>query len=67
MTVHGIDLAQAIGADAEPSPEALDLVVRILDERLDAERPTDLADDMDWLLTATGRADHRDHRLPVIR
>jgi len=67
LTVHGLDLASAIGSTVRPAPAALTVTGAILDERLDGERPSDLGDDYAWVLAATGRAPHPDTRLPVMR
>ena len=66
LTVHGLDLAAAIGSTTLMSPEALAITGQILDERLDGSRPTGLDDDARWVAAATGRAPHPDPRLPVL-
>jgi hypothetical protein len=66
LTVHGLDLAAAIGSTTAMSPTALAVTGRILDERLDGPRPADVGDDAQWVAAATGRAPHPDSRLPVV-
>jgi uncharacterized protein (TIGR03083 family) len=66
LTVHGIDLASAIGSATDPSPVALGVVGAILDELLEGDRPADLGEDRAWVFAATGRAEHTDPRLPVM-
>jgi hypothetical protein len=67
LTVHGLDLAMAIGSNTEMSSAALDVAGRLLDGRLDGSRPGDITDEAKWVLAATGRIDHLDVRLPVMR
>jgi uncharacterized protein (TIGR03083 family) len=67
LTVHGIDLAAAIGSASQPSPVALGVTGAILDELLNGGRPNDLSDDLAWVSAASGRVDHGDPRLPVMR
>ena len=66
VTVHGLDLAAAIGSETVMSSAALAITGQILDERLDGARPPDLGDDARWVPVATGRAAHPDPRLPVV-
>lgn len=66
LVVHGIDLASAIGRDAEPDSAALGIVAEILDRRLGSDRPDGLTADLEWVRAATGRSDHPDPRLPVV-
>ena len=68
--VHGLDLTLALGRDPIASPEGLALTASILDDLLArrtlGRRPADLADDLAWVLAASGRAEHTDTRLPLI-
>ena len=66
LTVHGLDLAAAVGSTNAMSPNALAVTGQILDERLDGPRPAELGDDAGWVVAATGRAPHPDSRLPVM-
>jgi hypothetical protein len=45
LTVHGLDLAAAIGSTNAMSPNALAVTGQILDKRLDGPRPAELGDD----------------------
>jgi len=67
LTIHGIDLTAAIGSSIQASPTALSVVGSILDQLLDGDRPQDLVDDSAWVPAASGRVDHPDPRLPVMR
>jgi uncharacterized protein (TIGR03083 family) len=49
--VHGTDLAQALGQASIATPEGIAATAAILD---------------DWILAASGRAESRDNRLPLI-
>jgi len=68
--VHGLDLTLALGREPIASPEGLALTASILDDLLArrtlGRRPADLADDLAWVLGASGRAVHTDSRLPLI-
>ncbi len=68
--VHGIDLTQALGRETVATPEGIALTAAILDDllarRTIAGRPAELADDLDWILAASGRAESGDNRLPLI-
>jgi hypothetical protein len=68
--VHGLDLTLALGRDTIASPGGLALTASILDDLLArrtlGRRPADLADDLAWVLAASGRAKHADTRLPLI-
>jgi hypothetical protein len=68
--VHGLDLTLALGRDPIATPEGLALTASILDDllarRTIGQRPDDLADDLAWVLAASGRAPHPDNRLPLI-
>ncbi|HEX8861111.1 MAG TPA: maleylpyruvate isomerase N-terminal domain-containing protein [Actinomycetes bacterium] len=68
--VHGIDLIDPLGLPGIATPAGIALTAALLDEllarRTVAGRPSDLADDMDWIRAAAGRAEHPDPRLPVI-
>jgi hypothetical protein len=68
--VHGLDLALALNRDPIATPEGLALTAAILDDLLArrtlGRRPADLADDLAWVMAASGRAEHADNRLPLI-
>jgi uncharacterized protein (TIGR03083 family) len=68
--VHGIDLAQALGRQPIATPAGIAETAAILDDLLARRavpgRPADLADDLDWILAASGRASSGDIRLPLI-
>ncbi|MGH3197159.1 MAG: maleylpyruvate isomerase N-terminal domain-containing protein [Streptosporangiaceae bacterium] len=68
--VHGLDLTLALGRDPIASPGGLALTASILDDLLArrtlGRRPAGLADDLAWVLAASGRAEHADTRLPLI-
>jgi uncharacterized protein (TIGR03083 family) len=68
--VHGLDLTQALGRDPVASAEGIAATAAILDDLLSrrtvGQRPPDLANDLAWVLAASGRADHQDNRLPLI-
>ncbi len=58
------------GRSCIATPEGVAFTASLLDEllarRTVAGRPTDLADDLDWVRTASGRAPHPDPRLPLL-
>ena len=68
--VHGLDLTLALSRDPIATPEGLALTAAILDDLLArrtlGRRPADLADDLAWVMAASGRAEHADNRLPLI-
>lgn len=68
--VHGIDLTIALGREPVASDGGIAATAAILDDllarRTVGRRPADLADDLTWVLAASGRADHPDNRLPLI-
>ncbi|HEX6934539.1 MAG TPA: maleylpyruvate isomerase N-terminal domain-containing protein [Streptosporangiaceae bacterium] len=68
--VHGLDLTIALGREPVASQEGLAATAAILDDLLGrrtvGRRPADLADDLAWVLAASGRAAHPDNRLPLI-
>jgi uncharacterized protein (TIGR03083 family) len=68
--VHGLDLTIALGRDPIASPAGIATTAAILDDllvrRTTGRRPGDLADDLTWVIAASGRADHPDNRLPLI-
>ena len=68
--VHGLDLTLALGRDPIATPQGVALTASILDDllarRTVGRRPADLADDLAWVLAASGRAEHPDNRLPLI-
>ena len=68
--VHGLDLTLALNRDPIATPEGLALTAAILDDLLArrtlGRRPADLADDLAWVMAASGREEHADNRLPLI-
>ena len=68
--VHGIDLTQALGRDSIATAAGVAATAAILDDLLARRtipgRPAELADDLDWILAASGRAESSDNRLPLI-
>ena len=68
--VHGLDLTLALGRDPVATAEGLALTAAILDDllarRTVGRRPADLADDLTWVMAASGRGQHPDNRLPLI-
>jgi hypothetical protein len=68
--VHGIDLTQALDREIIATPAGIALTAAILDDLLARRtvpgRPAEFADDLDWVLAASGRAESGDNRLPLI-
>lgn len=68
--VHGIDLAQALDVPYFASADGIAVTAAILDDllirRTTGRRPAELADDLEWVLAASGRARSGDNRLPLI-
>lgn len=68
--VHGIDLTQALGRHPVATPAGIVATATILDDLLARRtipgRPAELADDLSWILAASGRAESGDNRLPLI-
>jgi uncharacterized protein (TIGR03083 family) len=68
--VHGVDLTNALDREPMAKPAAVAITAAILDELLARRtvpgRPRDLSDDWEWILAASGRAEHDDPRLPLI-
>jgi hypothetical protein len=68
--VHGLDLTLALGRDPIATAAGLALTASILDDLLArrtlGRRPAGLADDLTWVLAASGRAQYADNRLPLI-
>ena len=68
--VHGLDLTLVLNRDPIATPEGLALTAAILDDllarRTVGRRPADLADDLAWVMAASGREEHADNRLPLI-
>jgi uncharacterized protein (TIGR03083 family) len=68
--VHGIDLTQALGRASIATADGIAVTAAILDDLLARRtipgRPARLADDLDWILAASGRAESGDNRLPLI-
>jgi hypothetical protein len=68
--VHGIDLTQALGREPIATAEGIAVTAAILDDllarRTIAGRPSELSDDLEWVLAASGRAESGDNRLPLI-
>ena len=65
LVVHGMDLSRALGVRPDVDDEALRLTAGILEGLLDGPRPAGI-DDATWVMIATGRDAHPDHRLPVL-
>ncbi|HLF41938.1 MAG TPA: hypothetical protein VJA46_00265, partial [Acidimicrobiia bacterium] len=67
--VHGVDLTAALDREPMAKPAAIAVAAAILDELLARRtvpgRPPDLSD-FEWILAASGRAEHDDPRLPLI-
>jgi Mycothiol maleylpyruvate isomerase N-terminal domain len=67
---HGLDLTIALGRGPVASPAGIAATAAILDDllarRTTGRRPGDLADDLAWILAASGRHAHPDNRLPLI-
>jgi hypothetical protein len=68
--VHGIDLSQSLGIEYVATAPGIAVTAAILDDllarRTVGSRPPGLADDLDWILAASGRAETADNRLPLI-
>ena len=68
--VHGIDLSQALGVEDVATAAGVAVTAAILDDllarRTVGARPPELADDLDWILAASGRAESADDGLPLI-
>ena len=68
--VHGIDLAQALGTPYFATADGIAATAAILDDllarRTTGRRPAALADDLEWILAASGRGPSDDNRLPLI-
>jgi hypothetical protein len=68
--VHGIDPAQALGTPHFATADGIAATAAILDDllarRTTGRRPAALADDLDWILAASGRGPSDDNRLPLI-
>jgi hypothetical protein len=68
--VHGIDLTEALGREAIATTDGIKITAAILDDllarRTVGRRPPELADDLDWIMVASGRAPFDDNRLPLI-
>jgi len=68
--VHGIDLTQALGREPIATAEGIAATAAILDDLLARRtipgRPSELSNDLQWVLAASGRAQSGDNRLPLI-
>ena len=68
--IHGIDLSTALGQSCQAAPAAITRTAAVLDDLLARRtvpgRPTDLGDDLAWILAASGRTPHPDPRLPLL-
>jgi hypothetical protein len=68
--VHGLDLTLPLGLEPIASKEGIAVTASILDDLLArrtlGRRPDALADDLDWVIAASGRAPFEDTRLPLI-
>ena len=65
LTIQHMDLRRALGHDPAPSETGLAVTAGVLDGLLAGPRPTDAADDITFVLAATGRAPSTDKRLPL--
>lgn len=63
--VHHMDVRRALDLPPDPSPDAADVVVEILEGLLGGPRPRNLGRDR-FILVATGRIGHDDPRFPVL-
>lgn len=66
VTVHGLDLRDALGLEEVATPAGLDVTVRLLEALLDGDRPEGLEDDVTFVLAGTGRLPWDDDRLPLL-
>jgi uncharacterized protein (TIGR03083 family) len=66
VTVHGLDLRDALDLEAVATPDGLGVSAALLETLLDGDRPAELGDDLAFVLAATGRAPNDDPRLPVL-
>lgn len=66
VTVHGLDLRAALALEEIATPSGLAVTTAVLDALLDDQRPVDVADDLAFVLAATGRAPSDDPRLPLV-
>jgi hypothetical protein len=68
--VHGLDLTLPLSRPTIATPEGVAFTAAILDDllarRTVGTRPPGLADDLDWVMAASGRATFDDNRLPLI-
>jgi uncharacterized protein (TIGR03083 family) len=69
--VHGMDLADAVGAPPLHMPRTTTMAAEVLDEVLARRavpgRPADLeGDDLAFIRAAAGRGEHPDPRLPIV-
>lgn len=67
VTVHGLDLRHALGLEEVATPVGLEVTTALLEALLGRPRPDDLTDNVDFVLAATGRAEHDDPHLPILR
>jgi uncharacterized protein (TIGR03083 family) len=68
--VHGLDLRAALGSALEPTPLALRVAVSYFEEllaRRDATRPDDLADDVAFIESASGRRPYLEPPFPLLQ
>lgn len=67
LTVHGLDIRAALGLPETSTEEGAVVTTAVL-EGLYGGRPPDLTgDDIDFILAGTGRREHPDTDLPVLR
>ena len=67
VTVHGLDLRDALALEQVATPQALEVTCAVLDGLLGGARPPGLAHDpIGFVLAATGRVSFSDDRLPVL-
>ena len=67
VTVHGLDLRDALGLEQVATPLGIEVTAAVLDALLGVPRPVDLErHDLDFILAAAGRERHTDPDLPLI-
>lgn len=66
VTVHGLDLRDAVGLEQVATPQALEVTTAVLDALLPGDRAPGHEDDMTFVLAATGRSPSDDSRLPLL-
>ncbi len=67
VTVHGLDLRDALDLEAVATPLGIEVTAAVLDALLGVPRPVDLErHNVDFILAATGREHHSDPDLPLV-